>query len=376
MPAKVCILTTVHQPFDTRIFHKESKTLVQAGYNVTLIAQHSKNEIVDGVRIIALPKPKNRFFRIFFLTWKAYKSALKQKADIYHFHDPELLPWMVKLKRKTGAKVIYDVHEDYPNDILSKLWIPRFFRVIIANYFNQYEKKQAKGLSFVIAAWPKIKEKFKRVGVNNVKIITNYPILEYFDQMVNKMGIDTDKREVKLIYVGGLTAIRGIKEIVKSLGFIKNKKTKLILVGKFQEERLKEELKTMPEWQKVTFKGWLSQKEAYKEMQSANIGLICFLPVPNHIYSVPNKIFEYMVAGIPVVASDLYLLRKVVEINNCGICVNPQDPKEIAKAIEYLIEHPEEAEKMGENGRKAVLNKYNWEEESKKLLEMYKNLLK
>ena len=107
MLAKVCILTTVHQLFDTRIFHKEAKTLVQAGYNVTLIAQHRKNEIVDEVRIIALPKPKNRFFRIFFLTWKAYKIALKQKADIYHFHDPELLPWMVKLKRKTIILLMY-----------------------------------------------------------------------------------------------------------------------------------------------------------------------------------------------------------------------------------------------------------------------------
>lgn len=376
MPVRVCILTTVHQPFDTRIFHKEAKTLVKAGYDVTLIAQHSKNEMVDGVKIIALPKPKNRFFRIFFLTRRAYEHALKQKADIYHFHDPELLPWMVKLKRKIGAKVIYDVHEDYPNDILSKLWIPRFSRATIANYFNQYEKKQAKGLSFVIVAWPKIKEKFKKAGVDNVKIINNYPILDYFGQIANKIDIDPEQKEIKLIYVGGLTSIRGIKEIIKSLGFIKNKKAKLIIVGKFQEERLKEKLKTMTEWQKVIFKGWLSQKEAYKEMQSANIGLICFLPAPNHMYSIPNKLFEYMAAGIPVVASDFYLLRKVVEGNDCGICVNPQNPKEIAKAINYLIEHPEEAKKMGENGRDVVLNKYNWQCESKRLLDIYKNLSK
>ena len=119
MLVKVCILTTVHQPFDTRIFYKEAKTLVQAGYDVTLIAQYNKNEIVDGVKIIALPKPKNRFVRIFGLTWRTFYLAFCQCANIYHFHDPELILICILLKLK-GAKIIYDVHEDYEQKVLSK----------------------------------------------------------------------------------------------------------------------------------------------------------------------------------------------------------------------------------------------------------------
>jgi len=171
-----------------------------------------------------------------------------------------------------------------------------------------------------------------------------------------------------------LTRVRGIKEVVKSLDYIPNEKVKLILIGKFQEEGLEQELRALPEWEKVEFKGWLSQKEAYQEMRNSNIGLVCFLPEPNHINAIPNKIFEYMAAEIPVVASNFPLWKEIIEENKYGICVNPLEPKEIAKAIEYLIENSEEANKMGKNGRRAVLEKYNWEGESKKLLTIYQKL--
>lgn len=371
---KVCILTSVHPVFDTRIFHKEAKTLAKVGYDITLIAQHNKNETVDGVKIIALPKPKNRIFRILFLTKKAYEIALNEKANVYHFHDPEFLPWAVKLKKKTGAKVVYDVHEDVPQQILSKGWIPKILRKPIAPFFNFYEKRKAKKLDFIIAALPKIKENFQERGVTNIEVITNYPILEYFPTA--KQKIKKEENRKNLIYVGDLTRIRGIVQIVKSLKFIKNNNGKLILAGKFSDKGLERELKKMPEWGKVEFKGWLQQKEVYREMVSVNIGLICFLPAPNHMNAIPNKLFEYMAAGIPVIASNFPLWRNIIRGNKCGLTVDPTKPKAIAKAAEWLIEHPEEAQKMGENGRKAVLEKYNWEAESKKLLKIYGELFK
>ena len=386
---KVCHITTVHNPFDTRIFHKEAKTLAKDGFDVTVIAPQDNKQlatgdkrqvtIIDGVKIISLPKPKNRLSRMFCLTKKAYKLALKQEAEIYHFHDPEFLPWAVKLKKKTKAKVIYDVHEDVPQQILSKEWIPQIIRGLVAHLFNLYEKNKAKNLDFIIAATPDIEEKFKEEGIKNTEVVANYPILEYFQQITNNRQLITNNRrqkEIKLIYVGGLTRTRGIREMVKSLGYLKDKKNKLILIGKFQELGLEKYLKIMPEWKKVEFKGWLSQTETYENIIDADIGLICLWPTPNYINSIPNKLFEYMVAGLPVIASNFPLWIKIIKENHCGLIVNPKRPGEIAKAIEYLIEHSEEAKKMGENGRKAVLEKYNWEIESRKLLDIYKNLSK
>ena len=376
MSSKVCIITTVHRPFDTRIFHKEAKTLAKAGYEVTLIAQHDKNEVVNGIKIIALSRPKNRVSRMIFLGWGAYKLALKQNADVYHFHDPEFLPWAKRLKNKTGAKVIYDVHEDYPSAILLKSWIPLLFRYSLSKIFNIYEKKTAKNLDYVIAAWLKIKENFEKSNIGRIANITNYPILKYFSfgNNINEFNKNVHEKKIKLIYVGGLTKIRGIKQIIQSLKYIKNENIKLILVGNFQEKAFKKELTELQEWKKVEYKGWLKQVEAYKEMKNADVGLLCFLPAPNHLHSVPNKLFEYMAAGLPVVATDFHFLKEIIQQNNCGICVNPLDLKEIAEAINYLISHREESMKMGDNGRNSVKEKYNWENESIKLLDIYQEL--
>lgn len=377
MPGKVCIITTVHRPFDTRIFHKEAKTLVNAGYEVTLIAQNDKDIVVDGIKIIALPKPKNRLSRIFALSWKAYKFALKQNADVYHFHDPEFLLWANSLKKNTSAKVIYDVHEDYPADILTKAWIPNLFRKLLSKIFGRFEKNIVRKMDFIITAIPKIKNDLYEIGIKNVEVIYNFPLLEYFyiEKKSKYIYKNLNKPPIRLIYVGGITLIRGIEQIVKSLIYLRNDNVKLILIGNFQEKRLSDKLKSLSEWNKVEYKGWLSQKEAYKAMQNANIGLLCFLPAPNHMHAIPNKLFEYMAAGIPVIASNFYLLKKIINQNNCGICVDPENPKEIAESIEYLIEHPEKAKEMGENGKEAVLKKFNWDSESKKIINIYSKLV-
>ena len=371
MNKKICHITTVHPPFDTRIFHKECKTLVKAGYDVTLIVQHNKNEIVDGIKIVALPKPKNRFQRMFFLTRKAYKLALEQKADIYHFHDPELIPWMVKLKKKTGAKIIYDVHEDYPQQIISKYWLPKIIRGLLSFSFNFYEKYAVKKLDYIIAATPHIAKTFNQKNITDIK---NYPLIDK-KVLINFNSKDHERKVCILIYIGGLEKIRGIKEIIKSLNYINNN-VKLKLAGNFSDRTFEIDIKTMPEWKRVNFLNQIKFEKINQELNNADIGLALYWPEPNHIEAFPNKIFEYMAAGLPIIASDFPLWKEIIEKNNCGICINPLNPKEIAKTIEYLIKHPKEAEKMGENSRKTVLKKYNWENESKKLLKIYEKVLK
>ena len=372
---KVCHITTVHEPFDTRIFHKEARSLVRAGYDVTLIAPHEKDEIIDGVKIIALSKPKNRFSRILFTTKEAYRKALEEKADIYHFHDSELLGCGVKLKKKTGAKIIYDSHEDTSKQIISKTWIPKIFRKTISRGFNYYEKRKAKKFDFIIVVTSEIKKSFFGVGIENIEVIENYPIIDYFLKIKESTNKKMIGEKIRLIYSGGIVRVRAIKEIIESLSLVE-KNVKLILVGKFQDKGLEEELRKMATWEKVDFKGWLSQKENYQLMEEADIGLACFYPEPNHLKSIPNKLFEYMSAGIPIIVSDFPLWRNIIEKENCGLSVDPKNPKEIARAINYLAENPQKATQMGENGKRAVLEKYNWERESRKLFEIYDNLAK
>jgi glycosyltransferase involved in cell wall biosynthesis len=364
---KICHITTVHKASDIRIFHKEARSLAKNGYNVNLIAAtDNKDDAVENVKIIPLTKPKNRIYRILFLAKKAYKLALLEKSDIYHFHDPEFLRFAKRLKNRTGAKIIYDVHEDVPKQILSKTWIPKIFRKIISKTFNYYEKRTAKKIDFIITTTPMVKDNFIKAGVDMVQIVENMPIIDYFpDTLAEKTG-------KKIIYAGGITSIRGIKEIIQAIDLVPE--IKLILAGKFQERGLEEKIKSFPGWNNVDFKGWLPQKETYKIMQQCLAGIVCFLPVPNHTDAIPNKIFEYMASGLPVIASNFPLWKTIVEGNNCGICVDPQNPKKIAQALNFIINNPENAKTMSDNAKKAVKEKYNWEQESKKLLDVYKQL--
>ena len=362
----VCHLTSVHSRYDIRIFLKECRTLSNSAFKVTLIVADGKgDEILDGIKIFDVGKPVNRKKRIFKTTKKLFKKSLEIDADIYHFHDPELIPIGLKLK-KMGKKVIYDVHEDVSTQLLIKPYLNKISKVILLNLIEIYENYAAKKFDFIITATPYIRDRF--VKLNNRTIdINNFPILEEFQNINFQM-----KKKNAICYIGGISKARGIIELIKSLKYVD---VTLYLAGEFETEKLKKEVMQLSGWNKVKYYGYVNRDKIKEIFSESSVGIVNFLPEPNHTNALPNKIFEYMSASLPVVASNFPLWKEIVEGNDCGICVDPTNPKEIAKAIEYLITHPDETKKMGENGRKAVLEKYNWEKESEKLLSLYRNLL-
>ncbi|MBP8990882.1 MAG: glycosyltransferase family 4 protein [Spirochaetes bacterium] len=360
---KICHISTVHPAFDVRIFHKECKTLLDAGYDVSFIVQHDKEEIIEGIKIIPLPKPKNRLNRMLFLPFKAYKLALKQNAEIYHFHDPELIFIGLLLKLK-GKKVIYDVHEDVPRQILNKQYLKKHISYVISYLFEKFENLFARRFDFLIAATPHIRDRFLKINKNTIDI-NNFTLLK---EMYSKL--QWEERENNIAYIGGITKIRGIIELVKALEYI-NIDINLYLAGDFENKNLEQYVKSLNGWKKVKYYGYIEREGISKILKNSKIGIVTLHPTTNYFESLPVKMFEYMSAGIPVIASNFPLWKEIVEGNKCGICIDPQSPEEIAKAVEYLLNNPEIAKQMGENGRKVVEEKYNWEKEGKKLLEVY-----
>lgn len=366
---KVCILTTVHQPFDTRIFHKQAKTLVKAGYDVTLIAQHSKDEVVDGVKIVTLPRPRNRLTRMFSLAWRAFRLACQHKADIYHFHDPELIPVGLLLKLQ-GKRVIYDVHEDVPKHILSKEWIPKPLRRLVAGGARLAEGLASWALDGIVSATPPIASRFPS---SKTVIVQNFPIL---NELVVQDPTPYWERPANVVYVGDITLIRGIREMVQAMSLLPDDlDAQLILAGTFSPPSLETEVSALSGWERVKFLGWQDRKSVAQLLGKSRVGLVLFHPEPNHLEAQPNKLFEYMSAGLPVIASDFPLWREIVAGERCGLLVDPLNPKAIAEAIQWILDHPEEAEEMGRRGQKAVPERYNWNTEAAKLISLYRRLL-
>ena len=370
---KVCIITTVHSSFDTRIFHKECKALVKGGYHVTLICQHDKNLIFDGVQIIALSKAKSRIHRMLGLTLKAFYLALKQRSDIYHFHDPELLAVGILLKI-FKKKVICDVHEDYPKSMMSKYYLPKIFRKFIAFIIKLIQNSFAPFFDYIIVAGDDIAESMRNSRIyNKMIVLKNVPPKEFINTCKNNI----DEKKNNIVYAGILSAGRGIREIVEAMRYVNNN-VKLFLIGSATTPQFEQELCNIIT-DKVDLVGKIDYEEIPNFINVSKIGLICFHSEPNNIGALSgrnNKLYEYMAGGLAIIASNFPEWRAIVEGNNIGITVNPENPKEIAEAINYLMDNPCITRKMGENGIKLTRNKYNWEIEKEKLLRVYDYLLK
>jgi glycosyltransferase involved in cell wall biosynthesis len=367
-PVSITHISTVHPVFDVRIFHKECKSLVREGFKVNLIISHENEETIDGVHIVPLPLFQGRVKRMLIKPILAFVYALKLRSDLYHFHDPELIPVGVMLKL-FGKKVIYDVHEDVPSQIMDKHWIPPYLRKSISFIIKGIEKLGCLFFDGIIAATPYISSKFLKMSKNAIDI-NNYPLTsEFVDRNLDEKN--KNKSEKIICYIGGITKERGIVELIKA---IEGTDIKLYLVGTLTPRNLLESLEKEKGWKNVIYFGQVERSEAFSILSKAQIGICLFHPIANHLNSLPNKLFEYMAAGRPIVASNMSYWRKLLGDLESIAFVDPLNPEKIRSAIQALISDQEQCHSMGQNGLKAVKEVYNWESEEKKLITFYKDL--
>jgi glycosyltransferase involved in cell wall biosynthesis len=370
MPVKICHFTSVHSWNDIRIFQKMCTSLAgNPDFQVTLIAPDAPDQVVNGVHVIGVKKEKSsRAYRFLNLRKKIYEKALEQEADIYHFHDPELIPYGVKLQKK-GKKVVFDSHEDVPNDILDKEWIkPSVVRQLISGVYNKYEKRATRRLSGVISVLDQITHKFTGTELLTVH---NYPRLEEFGGDVPSAHVLPDRFNV--VYNGGLTRIRGIHQLVESMRHLDDS-YRLVLMGGWESEAYEKECRKSAGWDKVVYLGHVPTKECFGLLKKCQLGVVLFKAVPNHLNSLPNKSFEFIAAGLPMLMSDFPFWQQ--EFGEYAHFVDPEQPEAVARRIgEIRTHYSEEMTKVQQlSGR--ILQEKNWESEARKLEDFYYQLLK
>lgn len=361
---KISHLTSAHPRGDTRIFIKQCCSLVSAGFFVSLVVADDKgDETRCGVNIFDVGHLSGRINRMLITTQRVFNKALALDSDIYHLHDPELIPVGLKLKR-LGKLVIFDAHEDVASQLLGKPYLGPLRLRALAGIFSFYERYACRLFDGVLAATPYIRDKFLSINSNTVDV-NNYPVLGELESATS-----WDSKRTEVCYVGGIAAIRGIQEIITAMGLLPCA-VRLNLAGCFSEPAVEQATRIMPGWQQVNELGFVDRPGVRDVLGRSMAGLVTLRPVVNYLDALPVKMFEYMAAGIPPIASNFPLWRDIVEGHDCGLCVDPLDPVAIARAIDYLVTHPDEAKRMGNNGRRAVLEKYNWSVEEAKLLRFY-----
>jgi glycosyltransferase involved in cell wall biosynthesis len=367
-------LTTVHPRSDTRILIKEAQSLASnLPHKVFLMVadgkgnvdeEHGRVSIHDLGRLVG-----GRLRRALIGPWRAFFAIRKIKPDIVHFHDPELIP-LGMLLRVIGYKVIYDVHEDVPRQILSKHWLPWIMRRPIAWVTSAVEWLSAKAFDAIVPATPKIAGRFPAA---KTVMIQNFPIA---NELLLTDPIPYIERPQSFVYPGVIAEIRGAVEMVRALELLGDiPGARLDLAGTFSPLDLADALRTLPGWNAVNYHGEVTRKQLAHLLGGARAGLVLHHPVPNEIDAQPIKMFEYMATGLPIIASDFRPLRKIIDEEKCGLIVDQSDPKAIAEAMLWILDHPTEAEAMGRNGRLAVERTYNWDAEAAKIIGLHNNLL-
>lgn len=365
---RVVHMTSVHRATDMRIFHRECCTLAQSGYDVVLIAPGAETGVRDGVHIRAVPVSQNRFQRMTKTAWQVFRSAWSERAAVYHFHDPELMPFALLLRFRK-AKVVFDVHEDIPNDIATKPWIYKGFRGPLSNLSAFFLNVVNVGYSAIVAATPAISRRFAHP---RTVLVQNFPIL---GKSPASPVQPYEERPLTCIYQGSISQLRGIEEMVRAFESRQlATAARFVLMGEFENVALERSVRRLPGWQNTVYLGHRPITEVNDALGTVRIGLLLFHPAPNHLESYPNKLFEYMAAGLPVIASDFPLWREIIEDANCGILVDPLDVSKISNAIDHLLSNPTVAKAMGERGQATVLNRYLWAGEATKLKALYAEL--
>ncbi len=365
---RIAHLTSAHPRDDIRVFLKECRSLAANGHEVVLVvADGLGDQLLEDIAITDVGSYKGRLDRMFNVTRRVLKKALVLDADVYHLHDPELLSVGLSLKWR-GKKVVFDAHEDVPKQILGKHYLHPLVRRLLSWSFAHYERFACTHLDGIVAATPYIRDKFKKFNPCTIDV-NNFPIVGELDPCV-----PWHKKANEVCYVGTIAQVRGVKELILAMD-LTHSDVRLNMVGAYAEPKVELEVRSYPGWTRVNDLGVQDRRGVSDVLGRSVAGLVNLHPLVNYLDALPIKMFEYMSAGIPVIASNFELWRQIIQDSGCGICVDPMNPLAIAEAIDFLVEHPDQARRMGENGRQAVLNRYNWAQEEAKLVKFYDRLL-
>jgi glycosyltransferase involved in cell wall biosynthesis len=382
MSPKVCILTSVHPPFDGRIFHRQAVSLANAGYEVTLIAPASfERKKKEGITVIGFPKARRRIHRPL-SWWKIFRRVRRVHPNVVHFHDPELLLLVPILRLVFGRRllIVYDVHEYFIDSLAVKFWLPAFLRPVVIIVAGWLEKLLARQVNGIVCAVEGQVHLYKQLNKPTV-VVRNLPIVSLFQDPIPIPEMDINA--FKLIYVGLILPSRGINVLLQAMNYLREwdySDVMLYLVGDFKSRDYYEEILTFIDERQlhnqIKLMGFIEHSDLKNYLNSSDVGMAPGLISQQYGNpGIATKLFEYMLCNLPIVCADLPHRSIYIDEANCGIVVPQANPKAFAEAVSWLKNNPQEAEEMGRRGRTMVLDRYSWEFEQGKLLQFYHKLV-
>jgi glycosyltransferase involved in cell wall biosynthesis len=373
---RICHITTVHPAKDARIFYRMGYTLAERGCPVTLIAPEPA---IDSLVRMSPWNPRLAQARRIQRIMLALRAALSENADIYHFHDPELIPLGLALKVwSSSAVVVYDVHEDYPAMMRVKHWLPQQLRPLLGWAAQAANIGAGLCLDGIVTADPSVQKDFQHIAAHKTFVYYNFPTLSVFDQGQGKLfGPKAD-----LVYIGGMSARSGIFVLLDALCILAKQgyRPTVRLAGYTDGAEglgaIQEGIRLRKLEMQVELCGRIPHSEVPSWLRSGRIGLVMLQPIDKFLKNIPSKMFEYWACGLPVIASDLPPIRQFLFPEKNGLLFDPSSAQDLAQTIRSLLERPVEREGMGRYGQKQVYDEWNNDRQIDSLIQFYEQIAK
>ena len=369
----ICFLSSAHPPLDKRVYEKEAKSLAFKNYKVIHLAPSSTDLIDDNIIEIRTFRPRTGLSgRLLNLT-RLYAAASGLDANVYHCNEVDSLLIGLVLKFRKQSICIFDVHEHYPEEF-SEYYAPKFLKPFARLFLTLVIRLLSKLSDHVVLAKPSLISNFKHLPEDRVHLIKNYSRIEIFRNIEDNRN---QNKRLKLIHLGLFSRSRGWPQVIEAMAYCVD--IDLLVVGNFNdgsEHDFNAQISQLNLEKRVKVVPWLPVHQAIEMVGQCDLGLITFQPnYYNNVHALPHKLFDYMGMGLPVIAPEFAVeVSRIIEENDCGFLVDTTDSNAIAGVLDEASKNKERLKTLGENARKAVMQHYNWENEEKVLLNLYKKI--
>ncbi|WP_130866475.1 glycosyltransferase family 4 protein [Acidipropionibacterium timonense] len=360
--ARICHLSTVHNPRDNRVFRKECCSLARAGADVWFIGAQDGEEIVEGVHVVGVGKATNRVDRLTRRQALAWRALDRISPDVVHVHDPELIPMVMAWKTLRHRAAVYDAHEDLVGQVEAKEYLPDAVKPIARLVAKGIIGLADHGFDGIVASTSTVLGFYRNP---NRAVVRNYPMLSDFPGVVGG-----DKQDGQVAYVGMLSAGRQVDRMFEMID--RTPGARLVIAG-LPDPEVKHFFDEVDEHPGITWLGRVPGEQVPDILAKSWLGVAFFKPIKNYQKALPTKLFEYMAAGIPFISTDLPYLVELFGSRDCGVFVDTSvDSSAAASALAELLADPERCRRMGANGRRAIEEEMNFEAEADELMRVEK----
>jgi len=374
---------------DSRV-EKEVQTLFNAGHEIIVAAITTTGlpYLEKRQNCTVFRKSMSRFvnkssvgalkFPVYFYFWKRYirKILSDHNVDVIHIHDLPLCRIGLQFKKKYNLKLVIDLHENWPALLSVSVHTNTLAGRILSSekQWREYEKSCTEKADAIITVVDEMKNRITAPGISAGKIYVLENTPEVGEQ--KELVFERDNDYFTLLYVGGISYHRGLQYVIEGMSLMeKDIPVRLWIAGQGKYSSVLINLvRKLDLGSKVEFFGQLSKNEVENLMRKSDFGLIPHLRSEQSDNSSPNKLFEYMASGLPVLASNCISVKRVLEETNSGITYIYDSPSDFAGKVRGLFADRKNTQVFSMNGIDAVRKKYNWQQGSSSLIKLYRDL--